>query len=88
MSAGRLLIDIEVLEFLRTLRPAAPRDLLRRFRTIGAAPDQFADYPERDAGGRDVACMSSDGLRSSAGHWDDFADRQVKILDVHPAERR
>ena len=77
MSAGRLLIDIEVLEFLRTLR---------RFREIGASPDRFADYPGRDAVGRDVAVHVFG--RFAIKFWDDFADRQVKILDVHPADRR
>lgn len=86
MSAGRLLVDIEVLEFLRTLRPAEQRDLLRRFREIGAAPDRFLDYPERDGTGRDVAVHVFG--RFAIKYWDDFADRHVKILDVHPADRR
>lgn len=86
MSAGRLLIDIEVLEFLRTLRTGEQRSLLQRFREIGASPDRFADYPERDAVGRDVAVHVFG--RFAIKFWDDFADRQVKILDVHPADRR
>ena len=86
MSAGRLLIDIEVLEFLRTLRAAEQRNLLRRFREIGASPDGYADYRERDAVGRDVSVHVFG--RFAIKFWDDFADRQVKILDVHPADRR
>ncbi len=86
MSAGRLLIDIEVLEFLRTLSAGVQRDLLRRFREIGAAPDRYSDYQERDAVGRDVAVHVCG--RFAIKFWDDFADRQVKILDVHPADRR
>ena len=86
MSAGRLLIDIEVLEFLRTLRAGEQRNLLRRFREIGASPDRHAYYPERDAVGREVAVYVFG--RFAIKFWDDFADRQVKILDVHPADRR
>ena len=86
MSAGRLLIDIEVLEFLRMLRSSEQGDLLRRFRAIGTSPDRYADYLERDAVGRDVAVHVFG--RFAIKFWDDFADRQVKILDVHPADRR
>ncbi len=85
MSARRLLIDIEVLEFLRTLRSLEQRDLLRRFREIGASPANHADYPERDAVGREVAVHVFG--RYAIKFWDDIADRQVKILDVHLADR-
>jgi hypothetical protein len=86
VSARGLLIDIEVLEFLRTLRPVEQRDLLRRFREIAAAPDRYADYAENDAVGRrvDVHVAGKFAIK----YWDDFADRQVKILDLHPADRR
>jgi len=70
VSAGRLLNDIEVLEFLRTIRPADQRDLLRRFREIGASPDRFADYPERDSVGRSVGVHVFG--RFAIKFWDDF----------------
>ena len=53
---------------------------------IGASPDRYSDYPERDSVGRDVAVHVFG--RFAIKFWDDFADRQVKILDVHPADRR
>lgn len=81
-----MLIDMEVLEFLRTLRAGEQRDLLRRFREIGAAPGNHADYPERDATERQVAVHVFG--RFAIKFWDDFSDRHVKILDVHPADRR
>ena len=86
MSAERILIDLEVLEFLRTLRSAEQRDLLRRFRAIGSAPDSFTDYLESDASGRKVSVHVYG--RFAIKFWDDFADRHVKILDVHRADRR
>ena len=86
MSVGRLLIDIEVLEFLRTLRPAEQRDLLQRLRAIGAAPDRFADFPESDPKGRELQVHIF--RRFAIKYWDDFADRHVKILDVHLADRQ
>jgi len=85
VSPARLLIDIEVLEFLRTLRRGEQRALLRRFREIGASPANHADYPERDAVGRQVAVHVFGKFAIKFG--DDFADRHVKILDVHPADR-
>jgi hypothetical protein len=86
VSERRLLIDIEVLELLRTLRSAEQRDLLQRFRAIGAAPDRFADYLESGAAGREVQVHIFG--RFAIKYWDDFADRHVKILDLHPADRR
>jgi hypothetical protein len=80
----RLLIDIEVLEFLRTLRRREQEDLLKCFRQIAASPLHFTDFSERDASGRrvDVHVAGKFAIK----FWNDFADRHVKILDVHPAD--
>ena len=86
MSGGRLLIGIEVLEFLRALRPKEQRILLQRFREIGSSPDRFMDFPERDSVGRDISVHICG--RFAIKYWDDFADRHVKILDIHAVERR
>ena len=84
MSDARLLIDIEVLEFLRSLRPKEQASLLKRFREIAAFPSKFSDFVERDAAGRrvDVHIFGKFAIK----FWDDFADRHVKILDVHFAD--
>ena len=84
MSDPRLLIDIEVLEFLRTLRRREQEDLLKCFREIAASPSQFSDFVERDTAGRRVDVHVSG--KFAIKFWDDFADRHVKILDVHPAD--
>ena len=86
MSAARLLVDIEVLEFLRTLRTPDQTAILKRFREIAAAPDRYIDYVENDALGRSVGVHVFYNL--AIKFWDDFADRHVKILDLHPADRR
>jgi hypothetical protein len=80
----RLLIDIEVLEFLRTLRRHDQQELLKRFREIASPPSRFSDFVERDASGRRVEAHVSG--KFAIKFWDDFADRNVKILDVHPAD--
>jgi hypothetical protein len=84
MSDTRLLIDIEVLEFLRTLRPKAQAALLSRFREIAAFPSKFSDFVERDSVGRRVDVHISGQF--AIKYWDDQADHHLKILDVHPAD--
>ena len=85
MSDRRLLIAIEVLDFLRLLRQKEQRDLLKRFRDIAAFPSNFSDFSEHDSAGRrvDVHVFGKFAIK----FWDDFADRHVKILDVHFADR-
>ena len=85
MSDSRLLIDMEVLEFLRTLKKRDQVDLLKRFRDIGGFPSNYSDYVEHDDRGRriEVHVFRNYAIK----YWDDFADRHVKILDVHPADR-
>ncbi|MCO5052516.1 MAG: hypothetical protein M9920_09450 [Verrucomicrobiae bacterium] len=84
MSDARLLIDIEVLEFLRTLHPKEQAGLLNRFREIAAFPSKFSDFVELDSVGRRVGVHIFG--KFAIKFWDDFADRHVKILDVHPAD--
>ena len=80
----RLLLDSEVVGWLERL-PARPRAAMwNRLREIAQTPDRFADYHERDERGREL------GVHIFRGHailfWDDFADRQVKILGIASAD--
>ncbi|HEV2328566.1 MAG TPA: hypothetical protein VGY56_07245 [Verrucomicrobiae bacterium] len=85
MSNSRLFIAVDVFDFLRTLRAAEQRSLLRRFREIAGPPSKFSDYVEYDSRGRraDIHVFG----RFAIKFWDDFADRHVKILDLHLAGR-
>ena len=85
MNDSRLFIAVDVLDFLRTLRPREQRDLLQRFRDIAAFPSRFSDFVEYDSSGRrvDVHVFGKFAVK----FWDDFADRHVKILDLHFADR-
>jgi hypothetical protein len=85
MSESRLLIDVEVLELLRSLRRRDQADLLKRFREIGAFPSNYSDYVEYDSRGRRIEVHVF--RQYAIKYWDDFADRHVKILDVHLADR-
>lgn len=85
MSDSRLFIAVEVFDFLRTLSQREQRDLLKRFREIAVFPSKFSDFVEHDSAGRrvDVHVFGKFAIK----FWGDFADRQVKILDLHFADR-
>ena len=85
MSGSRLFIAADVLDFLRTLPPREQRELLKRFREIAEYPARFADFAEHDATGRrvDVHVFGKFAVK----FWDDFADRHLKILDLHFADK-
>jgi hypothetical protein len=85
MSDARLFIAVDVLDFLRTLQPREQRELLKCFRDIAAFPSRFSDFVEYDSAGRrvDVHIFGKFAVK----FWDDFADRHVKILDLHLADR-
>jgi hypothetical protein len=74
MSSSRLLVAIEVLQ-----------DLLRRFREIAEFPSKFLDFVEYDSSGRRLGVHVFG--RFAIKFWDDFADRHVKIRDLHFADR-
>jgi hypothetical protein len=85
MNVSRLFIAVDVLYFLRTLSPRDQRDLLQRFREIAAFPSKFSDFVEHDSSGRrvDVHVFGKFAVK----FWDDFADRHLKILDLHLADQ-
>ncbi len=85
MSGSRLLIAIEVLDFLRTLRRREQEALLRRFRDIAEFPSNYRDFTEKDSTGRQVGVHVFG--KFAIKFWDDFADRHVKVLDLHLADR-
>jgi len=85
MSSARLLIAIEVLDFLRTLPRREQQSLLKRFREIAAFPSNFADFPEYDSTGRRLGVHVFG--KFAIKFWGDQADRHVKILDLHLADR-
>ena len=78
MSDSRLLIAIEVFDFLRTLRQREKQDLLRRCREIAAFPSNFSDFVEYDSTGRRLGVHVFG--KFAIKFWDDFADRHVRFL--------
>lgn len=86
METFRLLIDYDVVLYVEGLPKEARKQLRLRMHEIRAAPRSYADYDERDSMGRAVR-INICGLYAIK-YWVDQADRQIKILDIHPADRR
>ena len=81
----RLLIDIEAVEFLSSLRKPDQRLIHRRLKAIQEFPSQWSDYTERDPTGRSLH-VSICGAYAIT-FWEDFADRHVKILEIAKADQ-
>ena len=81
----RLLVAIEVVEFLERLPQGVRRALRNAIAAIGLDPTACSDAEDRDETGRilHIAVMGEFALV----YWIDDADRHIKILDVHSADR-
>ena len=81
----RLLVSIEVIEFIERL-PGKTRESLRRaIHAIGRDPLGRSDALDYDAIGRrmQIAVVGDYALM----YWVDEADQHVKILDIHASDR-
>jgi len=74
----RLLLDIEVVEFIEALPRGGQIQLRRRLGEIQTSPTRFADFQEREPNGRLLDVHVHRGL--AIYYWDDFADRHVKVF--------
>ncbi len=81
----RLLIDYEVIEFLETLPRKDQRMLRNRFVDIQGFPRRYSDYTDSDSTGRPVEIHICG--KYAIKDWIDHADRHLKILDAHFADR-
>lgn len=81
----RLLIDYEALDFLASLKKPAQRLIHQRLKQIQDYPSAWADYGERDRSGR--ALHVSIAGDYAITYWEDFADKQVKVLEKARADR-
>lgn len=80
----RLLLDVEVVEYLSALPLRSRRVLWGRLREIAESPDRFEDYRQRDAVGRELSAHVFFG--HAILFWDDRADRHLKILEIVSAD--
>ena len=80
-----MLISIEVVEFLERL-PARNRRALRDIiEAIGKEPVGRSDAADYDDTGRRLEVTITGDFAIT--YWIDDADRHVKILDIHSADR-
>ena len=83
--AYRLLISIEVVEFIERLPLRTRRALRNVIAATGRVPLEMSDAEDYDETGRllQIAIVGDYALTD----WVDDADRHVKIPDVHAADR-
>ena len=80
----RLLLDLEVVEFIEALSRREQIALRKRLGEIQATPTRFADYQERQSDGRSLDVHVHFGF--AIYYWDDFADRHIKVLRIRRAD--
>lgn len=79
----RLLVDVDVMQFLLSLPKGRRARLINRFLEIQRHPDSFCEYQTPDRKGRVYdACIFEEW---TILFWFDFADRHVKIMGMRPA---
>jgi len=81
----RLLISIEVVEFLERLPSNTRKALRNTIAAIGGDPLAMADASDFDDTGRQLKISIVGDFALT--YWIDDADRHVKILDIHAADR-
>ena len=80
----RLLLDIEVVEFIASLPRREQIRLRKRLGEIRTTPTRFADFREREADGRTLDVHVHCGF--AIYYWDDFADRHIKVFRIRRAD--
>ena len=80
----RLLLDIEVVEFIASLPRREQIRLRKRLGEIQATPTRFADFCEPEPDGRTLDVHVHCGF--AIYYWDDFVDRHIKVFRIRRAD--
>ena len=80
----RLLLDIEVVEFMSALSRREQIALRKRLGEIHTSPSRFADYQERESDGRSLDVHVHFGF--AIYYWEDIPDRHIKVLRIRRAD--
>ena len=80
----RLLLDIEVVEFMASLPRREQLQLRRRLEVLQRTPTLCSDFQEADAAGRLLDVHVHGGF--AFYFWEDFADRHVKVMRIRRAD--
>ena len=86
MDSFRLMIDFDVAIMIEGLPRRLRQAIRMRLIEIRDSPANRTDCTEQDAAGRAVAINICGAF--AIKFWVDHADRQIKILDIHPSDRR
>ncbi len=81
----KLLVSIDVVEFLERLPLKTRKSIRNAIAAIGDDPLGMADAEEFDDVGRQLQIAIAGDFAFT--YWIDDADRHVKILDLHAADR-
>jgi plasmid stabilization system protein ParE len=76
----RLLLDIEVIEFLQTLPAPVRQRLFAVFRRIQDFPENYRQFTETDPAGRLLSALIFEGC--AIYYWEDVADRHIRVMRV------
>jgi hypothetical protein len=76
----RLLIDLDVVDFMQSLARSRRARFFAHFRQIREHPERHSDFVEHDDTGRRVDVSVLDGF--AIYYWIDHADQHVKILKL------
>lgn len=81
----RLFISQQALEFLLSLKSNDRKLIRRQLEAIRDFPSSHTHYEWHDATGRRIqGCIVG---KFAIDYWEDFADRDVKIIAIQPADR-
>ena len=81
----RLLVDLEVFEFIKSLSRAEQLLLHRRLRQIQEFPTNFTDYHEYAAAGYRLEISICD--RFAISFAIDHLDHQIKVMEIALADQ-
>ena len=81
----RLLVSLDVLELIERLPRKARLGLRATIAEIGRDPIGISDATDLDSKGRIVQIMIVGDYALT--YWNDDADKHVKLLDIHSADR-
>jgi len=86
MKPFALLVVYDVFEYIERLPRNEQLAIRKRFLQIRDFPHNHSDYSEPDDLDRHLEINICG--KFAVKYWIDHSDQQVKILDIHPADRR
>jgi hypothetical protein len=81
----RIMLTLDAIEYLERIPRSHRQKLRKRVVEIAEFPSFFADFRERDRVGRDIGVHICGAY--AIKFWDDFNDRDLKIVEVCPSDR-